>query len=90
MDASDILGVFSSMSYDVSFWKFSISSFIDSPEFDSSYFYTSQVYNLFDLSSIWHLCLGSHFSPHRLHFPYFILWDSKLFLLYSSRLGGMY
>ena len=90
MDASDILGVLFSMSSDVSFWKIFISSFIDSVESDSLSFSTSQLYNFFELSSIWHLCIGSHFSPHRLHFPSFILWDSKLLLLSSSRLGGMY
>jgi hypothetical protein len=47
MTASDILGVLSTMSYDMSFWKFFISSFIDSVESDSSYFYTSQVYIFF-------------------------------------------
>jgi hypothetical protein len=73
MATSNILGVLFSMSFEVSFWKFSISSFIDSVESDSSSFSTSQVYNFFELSSIWHLCLGSHFSPHHLHFPSFIL-----------------
>jgi hypothetical protein len=86
----DILGVFSSMRFQVSFWQFSISSFIDSIESDSSCFYASQVYNFYDLSSIWHLCIVSHFSPHCLYFPYFILWEYKLILLYSRRLDGMY
>jgi hypothetical protein len=90
MVVCDILGVFSSMISEVSFWKFVISSFIDSAESEWSSFSASQVYNFFELSSIWHLCLGSHFSPHHLHFPSFILWDSKLLLLYSRRLGGMY
>jgi hypothetical protein len=69
MATSDILGVLSSMSSEVSFWKFVISSFIDSIESDSSSFSASQVYNFFELSSIWHLCLGSHF----LHFVYIFL-----------------
>jgi hypothetical protein len=43
MATSDILGVLSSMSYEVSFWKFSISSFIDFAEFDSFSFSSSQV-----------------------------------------------
>jgi hypothetical protein len=48
MATSDILGVSSSMSYEVSFWKFSISSFINFVESDSSSFFASQMYNCFE------------------------------------------
>jgi hypothetical protein len=48
MATSVILGVSYSMSYEVSFWKFSISSFIDFVESDSSSFSTSQMYNFFE------------------------------------------
>jgi hypothetical protein len=90
MTASDILGVSFPMRFDKSFWIFSISSVIDSYECDSLLFFASQVYNFFEFFSIRHLRLGSRFSPLRLHFPSFILWVSKLLILYYRRWGGMH
>jgi hypothetical protein len=90
MTASDILVVSLPMRFDMSFCMFSISSVTDYFECDSLLFFASQVYNFFELFSMRHLRLGSRFVPQRLHFPSFIIWVSKLLLLYSCRFGGMY
>jgi hypothetical protein len=90
MVVSHIPGVLSPSRFNVILWGFLTSSFFYSFESNSSSFSASHVYNCFELSSMQHTCLESHFSPQCLHFPSFILWVSKLLLLSSRRFGGMY
>lgn len=77
---SDILGVLSPSKFGVTYWGFS-SSPSNSFVYDSSSFPTSHAYNFFELYSMRHICLWSHFSLHHLHFPSFNIWASKILLL---------